>query len=190
MWATAKPSTKTFCWTTFSLPFHLLEIEKRRENVCWGWQGCPTCCPLGWPFGAELTHSATQDYDFRKQWTCILFAPLHFWVLSPKLALPQLLHRLKFKVAYSLSTVLRNGLCLGECQSGKIWYLKLNIQTCKDLIQLCEADLIVQGTKTRQSSKKGFPKNSSLFPHKNHFINLALNYWHAEPQASILYTYS
>lgn len=40
--------------------------------------------------------------------------------LSPKLALPQLFHRLKFKVAYSLNTVLRNGLCLGECQSGKI----------------------------------------------------------------------
>lgn len=74
--------------------------------------------------------------------------------LSRKLTLPQLSHRLKFKVVYFMSTVLRNGSCLGDCLSGKIRYLKLNIQTFQDLIQICEADLIVQGTKTRQSSER------------------------------------
>lgn len=152
MWATAKSSTKTLSLDSFFPP---LPSTGNREAT-------GKCVEDG-----KVTPHAVLRDDLLGQSSPT--QPLRRWPqkamnlyftrtaflgsLSLRLALPWLLHRLKFKVDYSMSTVLRNGLCLGECQSGKIWYPKLNIQTCKDLIQICEADLIVQGTKTRQSSK-------------------------------------
>lgn len=45
------------------------------------------------------------------------------------------------------------------------------------------------GKQNKAKFKNAFHK-TALFPHKNHSIELALNYRHAEPQEFILYTHS
>lgn len=85
----------------FSFAFHL-ETDKlgpSLETVCWGWQSCHAC--LGDFMGqSSPTHPLETITQGKKSICKLAFFVLFCYVLSYKLNLIPLWHRLIFKVAY------------------------------------------------------------------------------------------